>query len=495
MRLQGKAETFPEPSSIMVDAGNLTRTEKAMILYRHAKAAGFENHARDLLKIYAEMIVVDTYFTPERIRRFVKHSFPILIDEFDNHKLTVEVLTQAITREIQEPTRSLKQAFDCLPESHKRVLISRLDLDKSKLLFDSEEFSQSFERHRPQIVERPYEQLQSDLTSSFLSPLKEYYFGEGWVHPSMRDLVITYLINNKIARLDFLSKCSIGGISLALSIGGGSEGTRTFPLVIDSGDQVIILKRIKELIHTIGLKELATLLETIYQAKTKSNELEGNELTNFINDIYDNSIDEILVRWRNNNELIDANLLTLYYKMVEQSKEFRPPPPLKYTWDKLFSELVDVISNPDDYVEQGDYSEINNYLDFVAIIKQKDQRFLRYVNFPECFYELAKDIINASINYSRSDYSISSDSISDYDLYSSEAAKFEEIRDIAEKMFNLNINFEIEIKPEEALGLIDKAISKWEKMAQEEGEDEPDYDGVSSRDENYIDIGALFSDL
>ena len=62
-------------------------------------------------------------------------------------------------------------------------------------------------------------------------------------------------------------------------------------------------------------------------------------------------------------------------------------------------------------------------------------------------------------------------------------------------MFNLNINFEIEIKPEEALGLIDKAISKWEKMAQEEGEDEPDYDGVSSRDENYIDIGALFSDL
>jgi hypothetical protein len=137
MRLQGKGETFPEPGSIIIDAGSLTKTEKAMILYRHAKAAGFENDARNLLKIYAETIISNTYFTPERIRRFVKYSFPNLIADFKSGKLTPENLTQSVRKEIMEPTKSLKQAFDCLPEGHKKLLVSRLDLDQSKSFSDA----------------------------------------------------------------------------------------------------------------------------------------------------------------------------------------------------------------------------------------------------------------------------------------------------------------------------------------------------------------------
>jgi hypothetical protein len=39
MRLQGKAQSFPEPAKIIIDAKDLTPKEKALILYRHAKNA------------------------------------------------------------------------------------------------------------------------------------------------------------------------------------------------------------------------------------------------------------------------------------------------------------------------------------------------------------------------------------------------------------------------------------------------------------------------
>ncbi len=49
---------------------------------------------------------------------------------------------------------------------------------------------------------------------------------------------------------------------------------------------------------------------------------------------------------------------------------------------------------------------------------------------------------------------------------------------------------------EEALNLIHDAAFKWEQRAQEEYEPEPDYDDHrSSKEGDYPDIEALFSDL
>ncbi len=499
MRLQGKGENFPDPGSIIINASSLTKTEKAMILYRHAKASGFENTARNLLKKYAKIIVSDTYFTPERIRRFVKYSFPNLIDDFNHGRLSLENLNNLIANEIKEPTKSLSQAFDCLSEGHKRLLVSRLDLDRSNVLTNEEELFQAFERHRPQVTDKSYEHLTRDLSSSFLRETTAhiYIFSDGgWVHPSMRDLVVTYLINNKNNRLDFLSKCSIGGISLALSIGGGSEGTRIFPLVIDSEDKLIIQKRIKELISNISIKELAKLLGTINEAKNKTSELEIDEIISFINEIYEIAIDELLLRWRGKDEVIEVNILNLYYKMATQSRIYRPPAPLKYTWDNIFIKMGEAAYNSEYYVETEDYSEINQFLDLVELINLEDPRFLRYVNFPDCFSELGTNFITACIDYAQSDYSISSDALSNYDLYSSEASRFNDLHETAEKIINLDIKLDIEMNSREVLEIIANAASSWEEKAQGEYQGEPDYDDHrNSRDADYIDVDSLFSDL
>jgi hypothetical protein len=469
-----------------------------MILYRHAKAAGFENEARNLLKKYAETIVSDTYFTPERIRRFVQSSVPILIEEYKSGNLTSEDLHQLVTKEIKEPTKSLRQAFDCLSEGHKRLLISRLDLDQSEIWIEPKELAKAFERHRPQIIDKSYEQLKADLSLSFLRKTtpSTFLFDGGWVHPSMRDLVINYLVSNKNSRIEFLSKCSLGGISLALSIGGGSEGTRTFPLVTDMDDQAIFIKRIKELINTIDSDQLVLLLETISEAKRKIAEIEDIEIINSINEIFEAAIDSLLMRWNIDNDLIDIKLIKIYYKIIQGSKIYRPAPPLKYTWDKIFGKMAEATYYSEDYVDSDDWSELEEFLEFVKIVMHEEPRLLRYVNFPDCFSKLATNFINACVKRSEADYTISSDSISPYELYSSEAARLNELNEIVEKIFDLEIKLEVEIKPGEVLELITDAASIWEERAQQEYEPEQEEENYhSSEDGDYVDIDAIFSDL
>jgi hypothetical protein len=57
-----------------------------------------------------------------------------------------------------------------------------------------------------------------------------------WVHPSWRDLVISELARDGELRRRFLRQCGVDGAALALSSGGGSEGDRVRPLLVEDAD-------------------------------------------------------------------------------------------------------------------------------------------------------------------------------------------------------------------------------------------------------------------
>lgn len=71
MDAQGKARSFPDPGSVLVDVTELSIEERALILFRHARSAALEEEAKALVRTYAGEIIEDPEFTPERIRRFV----------------------------------------------------------------------------------------------------------------------------------------------------------------------------------------------------------------------------------------------------------------------------------------------------------------------------------------------------------------------------------------------------------------------------------------
>jgi hypothetical protein len=71
MDAQGKGRSFPDPGAVLVDVSDMSVEEKALLLFRHARSAGLEREAKNLIRAYAKEIVADQEFTPERIRRFV----------------------------------------------------------------------------------------------------------------------------------------------------------------------------------------------------------------------------------------------------------------------------------------------------------------------------------------------------------------------------------------------------------------------------------------
>jgi len=64
MDLQGQAGKFPIPEQFLVKAADLSKREKALILYRHARAVGLEEEGKTIVRKYAKSMVNDASFTP-----------------------------------------------------------------------------------------------------------------------------------------------------------------------------------------------------------------------------------------------------------------------------------------------------------------------------------------------------------------------------------------------------------------------------------------------
>jgi hypothetical protein len=87
-----------------------------------------------------------------------------------------------------------------------------------------------------------------------------------WVHPSWRDLVIDQLAGDPPARGRFLERCSLEGLLLAVSVGGGATGERRFPLLVADADWDAATDRLGKLIGELEDTELVRLLESLTAA-------------------------------------------------------------------------------------------------------------------------------------------------------------------------------------------------------------------------------------
>jgi hypothetical protein len=124
LHLQDEAEHFPEPAQVQVDASSLTEQERALILYRHAKAAGLAPDAAGLVRAAARRIVASPHFTPLRIQRLVSQLKAIEVQSEDQQQ---RLLAVAVEEGLREPTRPMVTSFNALDHEHKQLLIAMLD--------------------------------------------------------------------------------------------------------------------------------------------------------------------------------------------------------------------------------------------------------------------------------------------------------------------------------------------------------------------------------
>ena len=250
-------ERFPRPAEVHVDASSLDVEEKTLILFRHARAADLPVRAIDVVRYYGPAIVDHPHFTPGRIGRFVQLRLPQLAAGDPDAKLLA-----AIDAEIAEPTTAMAESYRALEPEHRALLVALVDQPPGPV--GERELFTTARRHAPEGLSHAPVDLLDRLTDHFVRVLPPA--SVVWVHPSWRDLVIDELARDAEARRRFVQHCSVDGLLLALSHGGGETGERAVPLLVRDADWDAAAERIHELVPELRDADLLRVLTSLMSA-------------------------------------------------------------------------------------------------------------------------------------------------------------------------------------------------------------------------------------
>ena len=253
-------ERFPQPAEVHVDASNLDLEEKASILFRHARSRPLTARGVELVRTHGWGIVDHAHFTPERIRRFVAHRLPEL--EGADAPVPRADVGEAVSAEIREPTDAMATSLAALPPEYRALLVALLDAPPGPVA--ERDVAAAARRHLDEGLRRRPADLVDRLTDHFLRLVPPHRVT--WVHPSWRDLVIDALARDPLARRRFLERCSIEGVLLAISVGGGAAGERRFPLLVADADWDTATDRLSRLVPELAESELVRLLASLTAA-------------------------------------------------------------------------------------------------------------------------------------------------------------------------------------------------------------------------------------
>jgi hypothetical protein len=250
-------ERFPQPAEVRVAASDLDLEEKASILFRHARSRPLTARGVQLVQTHGWTLVDHPHFTPERIRRFVADRLPEL-EGRDAPVARVDV-SEAVSAELREPTEAMTTSLAALAPEYRGLLVALLDAPAGPV--PERDLAAAARRHLDGGLRRRPAELVDRLTDHFLRLVAPQ--SVTWVHPSWRDLVIDRLARDPDARRTFLERCSLDGLLLGLSVGGGASGGRRFPLLVADGDWDTAARRLRELMPTLEDAQLVRLLAAL----------------------------------------------------------------------------------------------------------------------------------------------------------------------------------------------------------------------------------------
>jgi hypothetical protein len=301
-------ERFPQPAEVHVDASALDLEEKTLILFRHARAADLRPAATEIVREYGEVIVEHEHFTPGRISRFVQTRLPQLAVAGGEVRLRA-----AIEVEIAEPTAAMAASLRALPPEHRALLVAMVDQPPGPV--SERGLAAAARRHAPEGLPRRPAELVDRLTDHFVRVIPPATVT--WIHPSWRDLVIDDLAADADARNHFLRHCSLEGILLALSHGGGPTGRRSLPLLVADADWDAAAERIHELVPELDAADSTRLLGNLEAATGAADTRAAGELVALTALV----LERMSACWRRGDGLPDAALLERWLDVAARLPE------------------------------------------------------------------------------------------------------------------------------------------------------------------------------
>jgi hypothetical protein len=315
-------ERFPAPAEVQVDAAELDVGEKALILFRHAKAAALSASAGGLVRTQGWRIVSHEHFTPERIRRFVGER---LLELARGAPESSEV-ERVVAEEMRRPTAAMAASFRALAAEHRAVLVALLDASPGAVA--ERELVAAVRRHSHESFTRAPSELVDRLTDHFVRLVEPA--NVAWVRPSWRDVVIEELVRDRDARRKFLRDSSLEGLLLALSSAGGQAGERTLPLLLEDADWDALAGRIGSLAAELDGPSLTRLLVALAEARLAA-PAEREEL----DALASYALTLVARRWNEARAVVPVGLLSVWFRLAAALPEDPVRPELATTWIEL----------------------------------------------------------------------------------------------------------------------------------------------------------------
>jgi hypothetical protein len=356
-------ERFPQPAQVHVDAAALDLEEKALILYRHARATNLPSEALALVREHGVALVEHEHFTPERIRRFVR----LRLLELTFRAASPGALSHAIERELSEPTEAMAASLEALPPEHRALLVAMLDQPPGPV--PERELAHAARRLAPAGLPRAPADLVDRLTDHFLRIVPPT--SVTWVHPSWRDLVIEHVAADAEQRRHFLESCSVEGLMLGLSRAGGRTGERSRPLLVDDADWDTAAQRIHELVPELDEDDVLRLLGAL-EAFADANAHDRTELLALTT----LALHRLEACWRNGSAIPEPSLLERWFELAAMLPDPPEAPALSDIWQSLVPPAADLVTI-------HDVERYRRWLRISALLEERTPGILRMVGFPE----------------------------------------------------------------------------------------------------------------
>ncbi|HVM58603.1 MAG TPA: hypothetical protein VMT74_14170 [Gaiellaceae bacterium] len=356
-------ERFPQPAEIGVDTALLDVSEKALVLFRHAKAAALPHRATELVRAEGWRIVSHPHFTPERIRRFVAGP----LRELASGSSSTDVAA-LVADEIREPTAAMAESYRALAPDHRAVLLALLDAPPGPV--SERDLAASVRRHSPAGLPRPPAEIVDRLADHFVRPVRPA--GVTWVHPSWRDLVIDELAHDAASRRAFLHACGVHGAALALSTAGGAAGERALPLLHDDGDWDALADRLAELVPELDAPETTLVLTALAEARAQPDGAERAELDALAAE----TLERLARAWSSVPGGVPVGLLAEWLALASDLPQRPALPALAATWVELAP------TRPVDLGSAAETTAFDDWTVLAELLREHEPDALARFDFP-----------------------------------------------------------------------------------------------------------------
>ncbi|MCJ7778579.1 MAG: hypothetical protein MUP16_09730 [Sedimentisphaerales bacterium] len=468
----GANQDFPLPAEVLIDVSSLTTVDKTLMLYKHMKHASLTKAQKMFVRGLAKKIVEHTGFTPERIRE--------LSLKTKTNGCTSELIEETLTN----PTGRMSKTYRELPVAYKWFMIAVL-LNYSD---DPGKIKNSYEILCPSEEMIKFEKIVAQLSEAFIKTITSLnpkergpFVSISWIHPSCGDMVATELSDNPRDRIHFLTHCDISGLKYAVSVGGGSEGSKALPLLKSPKDWAIFKSRCNKGWTASLLNNISDSIQHLTK-NTKYHE-ERELLKDVLKEVIINVVEQVNRKGCSGKELLAIlKIIKLYPDTKRPKIEYKNP------WLEHADSAIELLEA--DYLKWHRYadSDLETFISLTKSIMNYDSHCFdndeirnKWQSFTETLLSRGED---ESSNIHDDDPALAEDLYSNYD---STKRLFEEASTMMES----------EEENKQCLRIRDNFVALMEDIS-EYLPGEPDYerdDDFSSPNPDECSIEGIFKDL